>query len=48
MLIGDITGDGILDVILTTPYNVYIYENKSGKESDKPVKLGTELNLILC
>ena len=47
MLIGDMTGDGILDVILATPYNIYIYRNTKGKKPDKPVRLGTEPNFTL-
>lgn len=47
VLIGDMTGDGILDVIITTPYTVYIYENKSGRKPGKPVRLGTEPNFTL-
>jgi len=47
MLIGDMTGDGILDVIITTPFNVYIYENTNGRRPDKPVRLGTEPNFTL-
>ena len=47
MHIGDMTGDGILDVILTTPYNVYIYKNTKGKKSGKPVRLGTDPNFTL-
>jgi hypothetical protein len=41
------TGDGILDVILATPYNVYIYQNTNGRKPDKPVRLGTEPNFTL-
>jgi hypothetical protein len=47
MLIGDMTGDEVLDVILATPYNVYIYKNTKGKKSGKPVRLGTERNFTL-
>jgi outer membrane protein assembly factor BamB len=44
---GDMTGDGIPDVILATPYNVYIYKNTTGRKSGKPIRLGTEPNLTL-
>ncbi len=47
MLIGDMTGDGILDVILTTPYTTYIYKNTSGKKTDQTIGLGTEPNFTL-
>jgi outer membrane protein assembly factor BamB len=47
MLIGDMTGDGIRDVIITTPNTAYIYENKHGKKSTAPVRLGTEPNFTL-
>jgi hypothetical protein len=47
MHIGDMTGDGIPDVILATPYNVYIYKNTTDRKSDKPLRLGTEPNLTL-
>jgi hypothetical protein len=41
------TGDGILDVIITNPNTLYIYENKLGKKSTAPVLLGTEPNFTL-
>ena len=47
MLIGDMTADGIPDVIIDTPHAVYIYKNTSGKKPDKPVQLGTEFNFTL-
>jgi outer membrane protein assembly factor BamB len=47
MLIGDMTGDGIPDIVITTPNTVYIYENKHGKKSTAPVRLGTEMNFTL-
>jgi hypothetical protein len=47
MLVGDMTADGIPDVIIATPHAVYIYENTSGKKPDKPVPLGTEFNFTL-
>ena len=47
MLIGDMTGDGILDVVITTPYVIYIYRNENGKKHSKAVRLGTEPNFTL-
>ena len=49
MLIADMTGDGILDVILATPYNVYIYKNTKGKKTGKPppARNRTELHAVL-
>lgn len=47
MLIADMTGNGILDVIITTPYNVYIYKNTKGTKPDKPARLGIEPNFTL-
>jgi len=47
MLVGDMTGDGIPDVIVATPHTVYIYENTSGKKPDEPARLGTEFNFTL-
>jgi len=47
MLIGDMIGDGIPDVILATPYNVYIYQNTNGRKSGKSLRLGTEPNFTL-
>jgi hypothetical protein len=47
VLIGDMTGDGVADVIIATPYAVYIYENAAGKKPDEPVPLGTEFNFTL-
>jgi hypothetical protein len=47
MLIGDMTGDGVLDVMIVTPQNVYIYANKKGTKSKGSVRLGTEFNFTL-
>jgi len=47
MLIGDMTADGIPDVLIATPYMLYIYKNTKGRKSDKPVPLGTEFNFTL-
>lgn len=47
MLIGDVTGDGVHDVMMVTPENVYIYINRKGQKSKGPVRLGTEFNFTL-
>ncbi|MBN1805612.1 MAG: hypothetical protein JW837_10205 [Sedimentisphaerales bacterium] len=47
MLIGDMDGDGLRDVMMATPDKVYIYLNKNGKKESEPVKLGTEFNFTL-
>ncbi|MHC4300707.1 MAG: hypothetical protein ACYS7Y_25815 [Planctomycetota bacterium] len=47
MLIGDMTGKGIPDVIIATPHSVYIYRNTRGRKPDRPVPLGTEFNFTL-
>jgi len=47
MLIGDITGNGVRDVMIATPEKVYIYVNRKGKKSKGPVRPGTEFNFTL-
>lgn len=47
MLIGDMTGDGIRDVMMVTTQKVYIYMNKKGKKGSEPAKLGIEFNFTL-
>ena len=47
MLIGDMTADGIPDVVIATPHAVYIYRNTQGRRPDRPVPLGTEFNFTL-
>jgi hypothetical protein len=46
VLIGDMTGDAVADVVLATPTSVYIYENANG-EPNKNTPLGTGLNFTL-
>jgi len=48
-LVGDMTGDGVPDVLLTTRSMaaVYIYKNESGRKPARPVPLGTEVNFTL-
>lgn len=47
MLIGDVTGDGVQDVLMVTPEKVYIYVNRKGTKGSGPVRLGTEFNFTL-
>jgi hypothetical protein len=47
ILTGDMTGDGIPDVVLATPEAVYIFKNENGLKPDSPVPLGTGLNFTL-
>jgi hypothetical protein len=47
MLIGDMNGDGVRDVMMATTKKVYIYINKKGKKGSEPVLPGTEFNFTL-
>ena len=47
MLIGDVTGDGVRDVLMVTPEKVYIYVNRKGTKDSGPLRLGTEFNFTL-
>ncbi len=47
LLIGDMTGDDIPDVMLATPSRVYIFQNIKGKKNRTPYGLGTEPNFTL-
>jgi hypothetical protein len=47
MLIGDMNGDGVRDVMMVTTEKVYIYINRKGRKDREPVKLGTEFNFTL-
>jgi hypothetical protein len=47
ILTGDMTGDGITDVVLVNTQMVHIFKNEKGRKPDKPVALGTELNFTL-
>jgi hypothetical protein len=47
ILAGDMTGDGVADLLLATPHTVYVYPNTKGTKADKPVPLGTEVNFTL-
>ena len=48
VLVGDMSGDGVPDVTLTTPNRVYIYRNESVPHTDAPeTHAGTEPNFTL-
>ena len=49
MLIGDFSGDGVPDVLLTSRAltRVYVYKNEHGRKSQPPAPLGTEKNFTL-
>jgi hypothetical protein len=47
MLIGEMTGDAVRDVMIVTPEKVYIYANRKGKKGTGPVRPGTEFNFTL-
>jgi len=47
IITGDMTGDGIPDVILAAPEAVYIFKNIKGLKPDTPVPLGTGPNFTL-
>jgi len=48
-MVGDMTGDGVPDVLLTTRSSsaVYIYKNEKGTKPARAVPAGTELNFTL-
>ena len=46
-LVGDMTGDGVPDVLFITPARVYIYKNEWGRKPDGPAVLGAGLNVTL-
>lgn len=47
LLIGDMTGDGIPDVMLATATDVYIFKNTKGQKNVTSLGLGTEFNFTL-
>jgi len=47
LLLGDMTGDGIRDLVLTTPETIYIYKNTRGSRTGQSIPLGTEMNFTL-
>ena len=46
---GDMTGDGVPDLLLSTNPGsaVYIYKNENGKKTAGATELGTEVNFTL-
>lgn len=46
-LVGDMTGNGIPDVLMITPSMVCIYKNEQGKKPAEPAPLGTGTNVTL-
>ncbi len=47
LLCGDMTGDGVPDITLTTLENVYIFKNNKGTKPDESVPLGSGINFTL-
>jgi hypothetical protein len=49
VLIGDFSGDGVPDVLLTSRSltHVYVYKNEHGRKPQPPAPLGTERNFTL-
>jgi len=47
LFVGDMDGDGIADLTLTTPDRVYVYRNVHGRKARDPVRLGSERNFTL-
>ncbi len=47
MQLGDMTGDGIIDIAITTDSYLHIFENESGRKPEKPVPLGCGVNYTL-
>ncbi|MCK5861453.1 MAG: hypothetical protein KAH38_03145 [Candidatus Hydrogenedentes bacterium] len=47
VLLADMNGNGIQDILLVLPTHVLIYKNKSGKAMAESVALGTGLNVTL-
>jgi len=45
--VGDMDGDGIADLILTTPDSIYVYRNLRGKKTEGPAHLGSGPNFTL-
>ncbi len=47
LLDGDMTGDGVPDITLTTMEKVYIFKNEKGTKPKEPVSLGSGVNFTL-
>ena len=42
--LGDMTGDGVIDIAITTETSVFIFKNEKGKKSDSSIPLGCGVN----
>ncbi len=47
VLVGDMTGDGVPDILFVTPDHVMIYKNQEGRKPDGPSSVGTGVNFTL-
>ena len=47
MFVGDMDGDGVADLTITTPRSIYIYRNLRGRKTDGPAQLGSGPNFTL-
>ena len=47
LLVGDMDGDTVADLLIATPQTVYVYRNVHGKKMRGPARLGTEPNFTL-
>jgi hypothetical protein len=47
LLLGDMTGDGIADVLIVTSDTVSIFKNKKGHKPSEAIPLGTGINVTL-
>jgi hypothetical protein len=47
LLVGDMDGDAVADLLIATPQTVYVYRNVHGKKMRGPARLGTEPNFTL-
>ncbi len=47
VLVGDMSGDGVPDILVAAPGEVWIYKNEDGKRPVPPAPLGTGLNVTL-
>lgn len=47
LILGDMTGDGVLDAIIIQPGSVSIFKNEHGKQPSPPASLGTGVNVSL-
>lgn len=47
ILLGDLTGDGVQDILIVTKETVSIFKNEKGQKPNEPAPLGTGLNVTL-